>query len=158
MDDKFQKDHTLANLDFRLLASRALRQHYFCCSKPLWLWSFVSAAATLVIQGPGSVGFGSWKGVTSRILHQGVHGCCSQRLFQSRVCVLGSWRSCCHSRCWGWSQDECGLAQRFVTDRPPLPQPSEAEVGVPGAGLGSVLCGSIDGDGVVEPWPATLRV
>lgn len=49
----------------------------------------------------------------------------------------------------GWSQDECGLAQRFVTDRPPLPQPSEAEVGVPGAGLGSVLCGSIDGDGVV---------
>ena len=45
-----------------------------------------------------------------------------------------------------------------VTDRPPLPQPSEAEVGVPGAGLGSVLCGSIDGDGVVEPCPATLRV
>ncbi|DAA33781.1 TPA: alpha 1,2-mannosidase-like, partial [Bos taurus] len=47
----------------------------------------------------------------------------------------------------GWSQDECGLPRRFVTDRPPLPQPSEAEVGVPGAGLGSVLCGSIDGDG-----------
>lgn len=58
----------------------------------------------------------------------------------------------------GWSQDECGLPRRFVTDRPPLPQPSEAEVGVPGAGLGSVLCGSIDGDGVVYPCPATLRV
>ncbi|ELR62708.1 UDP-N-acetylhexosamine pyrophosphorylase-like protein 1 [Bos mutus] len=27
----------------------------------------------------------------------------------------------------GWSQDECGLPRRFVTDRPPLPQPSEAE-------------------------------
>lgn len=58
----------------------------------------------------------------------------------------------------GWSQDECGLPRRFVTDRPPLPQPSAAEVGVPGAGLGSVLCGSIDGDGLVYPCPAPLRV
>ena len=112
----------------------------------------------LVTWGPGSVGFGSWKGVSSRILPQGVHGCCSQRPFHSRVCVLGSWRSCCLSRCWALAPGGARVPRRSVADRPPLPQPSEAEGGVPGAGLGSVLCGSISGAGVVYPCPATLRV
>lgn len=110
-------------------------------------------------RGPGSVGFESWKGGIFTDPPPRCPWVLQPEAFPfTSLCPCELEELLSQPLLGGWSQDECALPQRFVTDRPPLPQTSEAEVGVPGAGLDSVLCGSIDGDGVAQPCPATLRV